>query len=44
MSHMCKLDGKCTATKGMCIHEKMMMAVGGILILGVLGHYWLGLF
>ena len=32
MSLMCKLDGKCTQTKGMCIHEKLMavlMMFGG---------------
>jgi hypothetical protein len=29
MSLMCKLDGNnCSACKGMCIHEKMMMAIG----------------
>ena len=44
MSHMCKLDGKCTATKGMCIHEKMMMAVIVVGGLGALGHFWLGWF
>ncbi|HEY3326691.1 MAG TPA: hypothetical protein VGK14_05910 [Novimethylophilus sp.] len=44
MSHMCKLDGKCSETKGMCIHEKMMMMVAVIVMLGAAGHFWLGLF
>jgi hypothetical protein len=36
MSIMCKMNGKCTAKKGMCIHEKMMMA---IITIGVIGYF-----
>ena len=40
MSLMCKMGSTCSTTKGMCIHEKMMMfvvvvaAIGGVV-------YWL---
>jgi hypothetical protein len=36
MSMMCKMNGKCTAKKGMCIHEKMMMAM---VVLGAIGFF-----
>lgn len=38
MSLMCKLSGQCSATKGMCIHEKMML--GMVIVLApALGHF-----
>ncbi len=36
MSMMCKMNSKCTAKKGMCIHEKMMMV---IVVLGIVGYF-----
>jgi len=36
MSMMCKMNGKCTAKKGMCIHEKMMM---GMIVVGVIAYF-----
>jgi hypothetical protein len=42
MSIMCKLDGKCSQTKGMCIHEKMMMVVAVVAMLAAAhwGLHW----
>ena len=37
MSLMCKMNGECSATKGTCVHEKMMMVVVMIAI-GAAGH------
>jgi len=37
MSMMCKMNGKCTAKKGMCIHEKMMMVM---IVMGVVGYFF----
>ena len=39
MSLMCKISGSCSATKGMCIHEKMMMGIAVLAALGVVGHW-----
>ncbi|OIQ91926.1 hypothetical protein GALL_261300 [mine drainage metagenome] len=39
MSLMCKMNGQCSATKGMCIHEKMMAAIAMIAIAGAVGHW-----
>lgn len=36
MSMMCKMNGKCTAKKGMCIHEKIMMAM---IAVGVIAYF-----
>ncbi len=44
MSLMCKMDSKCSASKGMCIHEKMMVAVAMIMVLAAIGHWGLGWF
>lgn len=44
MSLMCKMSNKCCATRGMCIHEKMMMGVAVLMALGAAGHFWLHLF
>lgn len=37
MSKMCPIDG-CKAQKGMCGHEKAMVAMGVIMVLMVLGY------
>ncbi|MEQ1789420.1 MAG: hypothetical protein ABL857_03145 [Rickettsiales bacterium] len=37
MSMMCKMNGKCTAKKGLCIHEKMML--GMVITIGLAGHF-----
>lgn len=39
MSLMCNMNGQCSATKGMCIHEKMMMAVVMVMVLAAVGHW-----
>lgn len=44
MSMICKMNAQCCATKKMCIHEKMMMAVAVILGAGALGHWVLNWF
>ncbi len=30
MSIMCNMIDQCTAPKGLCVHEKMMMAIGAV--------------
>jgi hypothetical protein len=44
MSLMCKISNQSCATRGMCIHEKMMMGVVVLMALGAAGHFWLHLF
>ncbi len=44
MSLMCKLDGKCTETKGMCIHEKMMATMVVMLAVAATAHWGFHLF
>ena len=44
MSLMCKMNEKCSATKGPCIHEWMMMAIALMAMLGALGHWALNWF
>ena len=39
MSLMCKISDSCSAIKGMCIHEKMMMGIVVLAALGVVGHW-----
>lgn len=40
MSLMCKMSNQCSATKGMCVHEKMMMiVVVAMLVVGAVGHW-----
>ncbi len=39
MSLMCKMSNSCTAAKGMCIHEKMMMAIVVMIIIGGVGRF-----
>lgn len=43
MSLMCKISKQGCATRGMCIHEKMMGVVV-LMALGAAGHFWLHLF
>lgn len=37
MSKMCKMNGKCTSKKGICIHEKMMVVM--MVAIGLAGHF-----
>ncbi len=41
MSLMCKMNGECSATKGMCSHEKMMMVIAVMAVIGAVGHWML---
>jgi|GEM_PF-337273 len=43
MSMMCLKDG-CKAQKGMCGHEKMMVAIMMTMIFGAVGHFAMGWF
>ncbi len=44
MALSCKLNAKCCATKGLCIHEKIVFGImGGMLALGLIAAgilYW----
>lgn len=42
MSMMCKMNGACEAKHGMCVHEKMMMAMIVLVIAGVVGYFVFG--
>ena len=42
MSIMCKMKTECSATRGMCVHEKMMLAVMMMAALAASGHWILG--
>jgi hypothetical protein len=44
MSLMCKMTDQCCATKGMCVHEKVMMVIAMIAALGAIGHWLLDWF
>lgn len=44
MSIMCNMNGQCSAHKGMCAHEKMMMVVVMVMALGGVGHWLLNWF
>lgn len=44
MSKMCKLNGECTSHKGLCVHEKMMIGVMVMVVVGLAGHFLLHLF
>jgi len=35
MSMMCKMNGSCSAKHGMCIHEKMMLAMVVMIVAGI---------
>lgn len=43
MAKMCPMDG-CKAKRGLCIHDKMMIALGAIGIAAAVGHWGLQLF
>mgnify|MGYP000862360859 CR=1 FL=1 len=43
MAKMCPLDG-CKAHQGMCIHDKMMIAMGMMGLLGAAAHWGFHLF
>lgn len=43
MAAMCPIDG-CKAKKGLCIHDKLMIVMGVMLIVGAGGHWVLHLF
>lgn len=40
MSIMCKMNGSCETTPGMCIHEKMMLVMV-LLAIGVAAYFFL---
>lgn len=40
MSMMCKMNGSCETTPGMCIHEKMMLVMV-LLAVGVAAYFFL---
>lgn len=40
MSMMCKMNESCSATKGMCVHEKMMFSVMLIAVVAGSGHWF----
>lgn len=41
MSLMCKIGTQCTASRGMCIHEKMMMGAAVLGMLAAIAHWGL---
>jgi len=43
MAKMCPIDG-CKAEKGMCIHDKMMVAMGVMGVLAAVAHWGLRVF
>ena len=43
MAAMCPIDG-CKAKKGLCIHDKLMIAMGGMVALLAGAHWGLQLF
>lgn len=43
MAVMCPVDG-CKGKHGLCIHDKLMIAMGAMVVLGAIGHWGLGLF
>jgi|GEM_PF-381950 len=42
MAKMCPLSG-CHATKGLCIHDKMMMGMGAMMFFAAVAHWGLHL-
>lgn len=42
MSMMCNLSSSCKTTPGMCVHEKMMLAMIAMILAGVAGFWFLG--
>lgn len=41
MSMMCKMNGCCSAKSGMCVHEKMMLAMALLAALGIAAYWFL---
>lgn len=41
MSKMCKLGEDCTSHSGLCIHEKMMIGMMVLVVLGLVAHFGL---
>jgi len=41
MSLMCNMNSQCSVSKGMCIHEKIMMVIVMIMVIGAFGHWML---
>ena len=39
MSMMCKISGGCAAKPGMCVHEKLMLAM--VLVMAGIAAYWI---
>lgn len=39
MSKMCKLGEECTSHSGLCIHEKMMMGMMMLVVVGLAGRF-----
>lgn len=44
MSVMCRMKDSCCATKGLCIHEKMMLGMMVVGMLAAVAHWVLKLF
>ncbi|MDO9214716.1 MAG: hypothetical protein Q8Q54_15515 [Methylococcales bacterium] len=44
MSVMCKMKDSCSAKKGLCIHEKMMLGIMMVGVLAAIAHWVLKLF
>lgn len=42
MSMMCKMNGSCEATPGMCVHEKMMLGMVVMVAVGAAAFWFLG--
>jgi len=43
MAKMCPLNG-CSHSKGLCLHEKVMMAMAAVAMVAGVAHFGLGLF
>lgn len=43
MAAMCPMDG-CKMSKGLCVHEKLMLGMGGLAMLMAAAHWGLHLF
>ena len=43
MAAMCPIDG-CKAKKGLCIHDRLMIAMGGVMVALAGAHWGLNLF
>lgn len=43
MATMCPIDG-CRQTRGLCMHDKVMIAGAALAVLAAIAHWGLGLF